>query len=87
MSDPIASIDPVEAKRRLDEARAAYLAAKAAVEKATAAADAAGEPRFNGAKNRDLHIAEREAIDALLDAKAPYEAALQMWKSLVDWRE
>lgn len=78
--DPLANIDPVEARARLEAARAAYRAAEAALEAATAAADEAGEPRYGGAMNHDLHLAEREAIEALLDAKPEYETAIQTYK-------
>lgn len=84
MTDPIEGINPVEAKTRLDAARAAYAAAESAAQEATAAADAAGEPRFYGVTNQDLHEAERDAIDALLDATGEYEIALQTWKTLLD---
>lgn len=79
----MANIDRNEAKARLDEARATYLEAEKVATAAIAAADEAGEPRFAGVTNRALHVAEREAIDALLDAKAFYEAALQTWRVLI----
>lgn len=86
MSDPIASINPIEAKRRLDIARAAFQAAERAADRAIAASDEAGEPRFGSAMNHELHVAELEAINALFDLKAEYEAAFSGWKALLDWR-
>lgn len=86
-NDPLANINRDEAKMRLDAARAAYVAAEEVATAAIAAADEAGEPRFAGITNRQVHVAEREAIDALLDAKDEYEVALQTWRAILyrDW--
>lgn len=83
MIDPIESIDPDEARRNLATSRAAYLAAETAAEKAVAASDEAGEPRVNGVLNRELHLAERDAIAALLDMKDDYEQALKTWHAVL----
>lgn len=85
-TDPTKADTVAQAKKRLDDAREAYLAADKIASSAVAAADAAGEPRFYGVKNRELHIAEREAIDVLLDANEEYKVALTLWKSLNDWK-
>lgn len=83
MIDPIERIDEDEAKRNLVASRAAYLAAESVAENAIASSDAAGEPRVNGAMNRELHLAERDAIEALLDAKDDYDQALRTWHTLL----
>lgn len=83
--DPIASLDPAEVRRRLDETRAAFLQALDLAKDAIAAADAAGDPRDYGVTNRELHIAEAEAIATLREASDQYGAAIQARQTLSDW--